>query len=154
MTAQTSAPKTKLAQELGVARSTLYYQSKLSVKDEALRQDIYQVLHIHPSYGYRRLAIHLGVNTKRVLRVMCSYMALSPTADEARSQLGPPHQGWWMPSCLTSYWTTSQTARTTSGRVTLPISPITGSSSIWLPSWTCTPARWLVGISPTTTILR
>lgn len=73
MTAQTSAPKTKLAQELGVARSTLYYQSKLSVKDEALRQDIYQVLHIHPSYGYRRLAIHLGVNTKRVLRVMQLY---------------------------------------------------------------------------------
>lgn len=62
-----------VAQQLGVARSTLYYQSKLAVKDEQLRQDILQVLHLHPSYGHRRIAIHLGVNKKRVLRVMHLY---------------------------------------------------------------------------------
>lgn len=65
--------KAEIAKQLGVARSTLYYQSRLSLKDEQLRQDILQVLHLHPSYGYRRLAIHLGVNKKRTLRVMQLY---------------------------------------------------------------------------------
>jgi transposase InsO family protein len=61
---------TQLAEQLGIPRSTLYYQSKLALKDEQLRQDIHRVLHLHPSYGHRRLAIALGVNKKRVLRVM------------------------------------------------------------------------------------
>jgi transposase InsO family protein len=65
--------KGQIAKQLGVARSTLYYQSRLALKDEQLRQDIYQVLHLHPSYGHRRLAIHLGINKKRVLRVMHLY---------------------------------------------------------------------------------
>lgn len=65
--------KVAIAKQLGVARSTLYYQSKLAGKDEQLRQDILEVLHIHPSYGYRRLAIALGVNKKRALRVMQLY---------------------------------------------------------------------------------
>ena len=65
--------KGQVAKQLGVARSTLYYQSRLGVKDEQLRQDILNVLHLHPSYGHRRLAIHLGVNKKRVLRVMHLY---------------------------------------------------------------------------------
>jgi putative transposase len=62
--------KTAIARQLGVARSTLYYQSRLAVKDEQLRQDMLAVLHLHPSYGYRRLAIALKVNKKRTLRVM------------------------------------------------------------------------------------
>ena len=62
--------KTAIAKQLGIARSTLYYQPRLAIKDEQLRQDIMQVLHLHPSYGYRRLAIHLKLNKKRVLRVM------------------------------------------------------------------------------------
>ena len=65
--------KAAVAKELGVARSTLYYQSKLAVKDESLRQDMLQTLHLHPSYGYRRLAIALGINKKRALRVMQLY---------------------------------------------------------------------------------
>ena len=65
--------KGQLAKQLGVARSTLYYQSRLSVKDEQLRQGILQVLHLHPSYGHRRLALHLKVNKKRTLRVMHLY---------------------------------------------------------------------------------
>lgn len=73
MAASKVAPKTMVAQQLGIARSTLYYQSRLVVKDEQLRQDILQVLHLHPSYGHRRLAIHLGINKKRVLRVMHLY---------------------------------------------------------------------------------
>lgn len=65
--------KVGLARQLGVARSTLYYQSKRELWDERLRQDIYQTLHLHPSYGHRRLAIQLGVNKKRILRVMHRY---------------------------------------------------------------------------------
>jgi putative transposase len=65
--------KVAVAKELGVARSTLYYKSRLAVKDECLRQDILQTLHLHPSYGHRRLAIHLRVNKKRILRVMHLY---------------------------------------------------------------------------------
>ncbi len=65
--------KGQIAKQLGVARSTLYYQSRLAVKDEQLRQDILRVLHLHPSYGHRRLAIHLRINKKRVLRVMHVY---------------------------------------------------------------------------------
>lgn len=64
---------TQLAHQLDIPRATLYYRSTLAVKDEQLRQDIYRVLHLHPSYGHRRLAIHLGVNKKRVLRVMHRY---------------------------------------------------------------------------------
>ncbi len=65
--------KGEIAERLGIARSTLYYQSRLAVKDERLRQDILQTLHLHPSYGYRRLAIALGINKKRALRVMQLY---------------------------------------------------------------------------------
>ena len=65
--------RVRIARELGIARSTLYYQSKLSIKDEALRQAMLQVLHLHPSYGHRRLALHLRVNKKRILRVMRTY---------------------------------------------------------------------------------
>ncbi len=65
--------KKKLAEELGIARSTLYYKSRLEIKDEQLRKDILGVLRLHPSYGYRRIAIHLGINKKRALRVMQKY---------------------------------------------------------------------------------
>ncbi len=73
MASERSIPRVALAKQLGVARSTLYYQSKQDVLDEQFRQDIYKVLHLHPSYGHRRLAIYLGVNKKRVLRVMHRY---------------------------------------------------------------------------------
>ena len=65
--------KGAVAKQLGIARSTLYYQPRLAIKDERLRQGILQTLHLHPSYGYRRLAIHLKVNKKRALRVMQLY---------------------------------------------------------------------------------
>jgi len=70
MNAKTS--KKQLAQELGVSRSTLYYRPKLPEKDEQLKQSILRVWHEEhlPAYGYKRLAIHLRINKKRVLRVM------------------------------------------------------------------------------------
>ncbi|TSC68350.1 MAG: integrase catalytic subunit, partial [Parcubacteria group bacterium Gr01-1014_66] len=62
--------KAILAQELGVSISSLYYRRKLPGKDRALKIRIEEAWRYHPSYGHRRLAIHLGINKKRIRRVM------------------------------------------------------------------------------------
>lgn len=62
--------KSALARETGIARSTLYYEPKQMKKDWDTKQLIEKVLHIHPSYGHKRLATHLNINKKRILRVM------------------------------------------------------------------------------------
>ena len=64
------ATKKAVALELGIARSSLYYQKKIPERDLLLLAEIKQVLKLHPSYGYRRTAQHLGLNKKRVQRVM------------------------------------------------------------------------------------
>jgi putative transposase len=62
--------KTKLAKNLGVCRQSLYYKPKLPAKDLELKKQIEEVLVEHCAYGHRRIAIHLGINKKRVSRVM------------------------------------------------------------------------------------
>lgn len=62
--------KRALAEQLGIARSSLYYVPQQPRKDWQLKVEIEKVLRIHPSYGHRRLALHLKVNKKRALRVM------------------------------------------------------------------------------------
>lgn len=62
--------KTALAKEMGIARSSLYYQPKLPVKDLGLKIQIENVWIEHPAYGTKRLAIHLNINKKRIIRVM------------------------------------------------------------------------------------
>lgn len=62
--------KTKLAKSLGVSRQGLYYKPKLPDKDLELKTKIEEVLKEHKAYGYRRIALHLGINHKRALRVM------------------------------------------------------------------------------------
>ena len=62
--------KTKLAKNLGVCRQSLYYKPKLPAKDLELKSQILEVLAEHKAYGHKRIALHLGVNKKRVLRVM------------------------------------------------------------------------------------
>ena len=63
-------PKALRARELGISRSTLYYQPKKPDKDWQLKCRIEEVLREHPSYGHRRLSFHLGMNKKCVRRVM------------------------------------------------------------------------------------
>lgn len=58
------------AHELGVARSMLYYRPKRPDKDWALKVKIEEVLRRYPSYGSRRIALHLKLNRKGVKRVM------------------------------------------------------------------------------------
>jgi len=65
--------KKELASKLGVSRASLYYVPKQPVKDWAFKCEIEKALRIHPSYGYRRLALYLGVNKKRAYRVMKLY---------------------------------------------------------------------------------
>src|SRR3989338_3257881 len=62
--------KTALAQELGISLSSLYYRPKLFDKDWQLKVQIEEALHNYPSYGHKRLALHLKINKKRILRVM------------------------------------------------------------------------------------
>lgn len=55
---------------IGYSRSHQYYKHKQPAKDWQTKQLIEVALREHPSYGHKRLAIHLGINKKRVLRVM------------------------------------------------------------------------------------
>lgn len=62
--------KTALAKEMGIARSSLYYQPKLPVKDLDLKIQIENAWVENPAYGAVRLAMHLKVNKKRIIRIM------------------------------------------------------------------------------------
>lgn len=62
--------KTILARRLGLARSTLYYRSKKEDTDEKGRTLIEEVMISNPSYGHRRIALELGWNKKKALRLM------------------------------------------------------------------------------------
>lgn len=55
---------------IGFSRSHQYHEHKQPAKDWHTKQLIELALRDHPSYGHKRLAIHLGINKKRVLRVM------------------------------------------------------------------------------------
>lgn len=66
----TKSSKAILALELGVSISSLYYKRKLPDKDRALTIRIEEAWRYHPSYGHRRLALHLQINKKRIRRVM------------------------------------------------------------------------------------
>jgi len=62
--------KSARARALGVARSTLYYKKKKRAEDWSLKCEIESVLREFPSYGFRRVALHLKINKKKVQRVM------------------------------------------------------------------------------------
>lgn len=62
--------KTVLAESVTISRRSLYYVPKQPAKDWNTKQLIETTLRDHPSYGHKRLALHLGINKKRVLRVM------------------------------------------------------------------------------------
>lgn len=62
--------KTTLAQKLGIARSTLYYQQKKSKRDDEEKQKIVKIMTVHKSYGHRRISCALAMNHKKVLRIM------------------------------------------------------------------------------------
>lgn len=62
--------KLEIAKELGISRSSLYYQHKKPIEDLEVKTQIESVLTNHPAYGHKRIAIELRLNRKRILRVM------------------------------------------------------------------------------------
>jgi putative transposase len=62
--------KTTQAIELGVYRGVFYYKPKKPDKDWEIKCLIEVTLREHPSYGSRRIAIHLKMNRKKIKRVM------------------------------------------------------------------------------------
>lgn len=62
--------KTDLAKEQRISRASLYYRPIKPQKDWQLKNQMERILSKHPSYGHRRLAIKLGMNKKKILRVM------------------------------------------------------------------------------------
>jgi len=59
-----------LHEVFGVSKSSLYYKSKKHKQDLQVKEQIEKVWNDYPSYGHKRLAIHLKLNKKRVLRIM------------------------------------------------------------------------------------
>ncbi len=62
--------KSELAKQLGVARSSLYYELKRPLIDNEVKAQIESVLTDNHSYGHKRIAIELKLNKKRIRRVM------------------------------------------------------------------------------------
>lgn len=62
--------KSKLARELGISRSLIYYQHKRPIIDEEIKTLIEGVLEVHKDYGHKRIAWELKLNHKRINRVM------------------------------------------------------------------------------------
>ena len=65
-----SENKIQLAKRLGISRSSLYYKAKQPKIDLEVKAQIESVLADHPAYGHKRIARHLKLNKKRILRVM------------------------------------------------------------------------------------
>ncbi len=66
-------PKVLVATVFGFVRSSGYYRSFQKQKDVRLKDQILEILVGHPSYGYRRISIALGLGKKQVQRVMREY---------------------------------------------------------------------------------
>lgn len=69
----TQVNKTKLAKELGVSRSSLYYRKTREETDLELKRQIEAVMVDHKDYGHKRIALDLKMGHNRILRVMKKY---------------------------------------------------------------------------------
>jgi len=65
--------KSALAKEFHISRASIYYQPKMRLRDESLKEQILSVLSEHEAYGHKRIAMHLGRDKKCILRVMKLY---------------------------------------------------------------------------------
>lgn len=67
---QKTMSKSELAESLSVTRQALYYKHKQPAKDLQTKEAIEKVMGEHRSYGHKRIALELGINKKRVRRIM------------------------------------------------------------------------------------
>lgn len=84
--------KTKLAKELGVSRSSLYYKRKREEIDSELKRQIESVMVDHKDYGHKRIALHLKMGHNRIRRVMKKY-GLKPYRRRAKRFIKKKDQG-------------------------------------------------------------
>jgi len=70
VTLKNNVPKKKLAASVGVSRATLYYHPKQPAIDAEIVKRIKLVQVNNPAYGHKRIAPELGLNKKRIHRVM------------------------------------------------------------------------------------
>ena len=91
--------KTTSALALGISRSMLYYEPKQDKKDWATKMKIEKALHDHSSYGHKRLADHLSLNKKRILRVMKKY-GIKPYRRHGTTYRKPKENGCVFPNLL------------------------------------------------------
>ena len=97
-----SRSKTALAKELGVSRASLYYKPKLPVKDLMFKREIEKVMRNNKAYGHKRIAMALGANKKRVLRVM-KLFKLKP--QRLRKKPDKPNDLGQEPACIPNLMT-------------------------------------------------
>lgn len=91
--------KTALAKQEGISLSSLYYKPKLPQKDWLLKNQIEQVLQVHPSYGHKRIADHLHINKKRILRIMKLY-GIKPYRRRGKRWQKPKENGQVYPNLM------------------------------------------------------
>ena len=93
------ASKTAFAKTINTSRTHLYYRHKQPEKDWGLKQQIESVLHEHPSYGHKRLALHLHLNKKRIRRVM-KLFGIKPYRRRGRKFRKPKEKAASFPNVL------------------------------------------------------
>jgi transposase InsO family protein len=77
----------------------MYYRPKMPERDWTLKVQIEEVLREHPAYGHKRLALHLKVNKKRILRVMHLY-GLKPYRRRGKKWHKPKEKSALYPNLL------------------------------------------------------
>lgn len=93
--------KSKALDLLNISHSSFYYHPILDQKDLILKDKIEQVLEDNHSYGHKRLAIHLKLNKKRILRVMKKY-GIKPRRKRKKPSKSRDNQEQASPNLLVS----------------------------------------------------
>ncbi len=84
--------KSKLARELGIARSSLYYQRKREIIDQEVKLQIEAVMVDHLDYGHKRIALELKMGHNRIRRVMKKF-GLKPYRRKAKKPFKKDDEG-------------------------------------------------------------
>lgn len=87
------------AKHVGISRTHEYYKHRQPGKDWKTKQLIEHALRHHPSYGHKRLATHLKINKKRILRVMKLY-GIKPYRRVTRKPFKPKPKDSVFPNLL------------------------------------------------------
>lgn len=82
-----------------MSRTSVYYKQKKPDKDWKTKQMIEVCLRDHPTYGHKRIALHLQINKKRVLRVMKLY-GIKPYRRTAKKPFVVPRRDCVYPNLL------------------------------------------------------